>query len=133
MTQARELGLEKNIKFLGWVTEPEKSVLLKKVNVFAMTPHIEKESVEGFGMAFIDAAFHGVPAIGTDSGGIPDAIVNGITGLIAETSNQKDITNKIDQLFSDEKLRVSLGEAGKKYALSRFTWDHKILEYLSLL
>lgn len=131
--QARKLDLEKNIKFLGWITEPEKSVLLKKVNVFAMTPHIEKESVEGFGMAFIDAAFHGVPVIGTDSGGIPDAIVDGKTGLIAETNNQVDITNKIDQLFSNEKLRINLGEAGKKNALTRFTWDHKILEYLSLL
>jgi len=84
-------------------------------------------------MAFIDAAFHGVPALGTDSGGIPDAIENGKTGLIAKTSNQEDITNKIDLLFSDKNLRAKLGEAGKKHALSKFTWDHKILEYLSLL
>lgn len=131
--QARKLGLERNIRFLGWITEPEKSALLKKINVYAMTPHIEKESVEGFGMAFIDAAFHGVPALGTDSGGIPDAIENGKTGLIAKTSNQEDITNKIDLLFSDKNLRAKLGEAGKKHALSKFTWDHKILEYLSLL
>jgi phosphatidylinositol alpha-1,6-mannosyltransferase len=131
--QAKELGLENNIRFLGWVTEPEKSVLLKNINVFAMTPYLEKESVEGFGMAFIDAAFHGVPVLGTDSGGISDAIVDGQTGLIAKTSNQKDITNKIDQLLSNEELRLNLGEGGRKNALSRFTWEHKIREYLSLL
>jgi phosphatidylinositol alpha-1,6-mannosyltransferase len=131
--QTRKLGLEKNIRFLGWISEPEKSVLLKNVNVFAMTPHIEKESVEGFGMAFIDAAFHGVPALGTDSGGIPDAIIDGKTGLIANTSDQKDITNKIDLLLSNKQLRVSLGMAGHKNALSRFTWSHKIEEYLGLI
>ena len=131
--QVRTLGLEKNIRFLGWITEPEKSVLLKNVNIFVMTPHLEKESVEGFGMAFIDAAFHGVPVLGTNSGGISDAIVDGQTGLIAETSNQIDITNKIDQLLSNKKLRVNLGEAGRKNALSRFTWEKKVEEYLNLL
>ena len=54
-----------------------------------MTPHLDKESVEGFGMSFIDAAFHGLATIGTDSGGITDAIIDGKTGLIAKTSRYK--------------------------------------------
>ena len=61
------------------VTEPEKSLILKSSDIFAMTPITSGESVEGFGMAFIDAAFHGIAAIGSDDGGIKDAIIDGKT------------------------------------------------------
>lgn len=130
---AFNLGLEKNIRFLGWITEPEKSVLLKSTDVFVMAPHIQNESVEGFGMVFIDAAFHGIASIGTNNGGIPDAIIDGETGLIAKTSDLGDITEKIDQLLSDEKMRKLLGQNAKKNAQSHFTWNKKVEEYFSLI
>ena len=130
---AKKLNLIDNIRFLGWITEPEKSVILKSSDLFVMTPHLNKESVEGFGMVFIDAAFHGLAAIGTDTGGIPDAIIDGKTGLIAKTSNLKDITLKIDSLLSSKEKRQSLGQAGLKNAQQKFIWKYKVQEYLSLL
>ncbi|MDA9613732.1 glycosyltransferase family 4 protein [Pelagibacteraceae bacterium] len=130
---ARELQISDNIRFLGWITEPEKSVLLKSTNLFIMTPHIDRESVEGFGMSFIDAAFHGLATIGTDSGGIPDAIIDGKTGLVARTSDVSDITAKIDELLSNPKKRIALGKAGQKNALEKFQWDNKVREYLGLI
>jgi phosphatidylinositol alpha-1,6-mannosyltransferase len=75
-----KLDLNQQVVFLGWITEPEKSLILKNSDIFAMTPITSGESVEGFGMAFIDAAFHGVASIGSDNGGIQDAVVNGETG-----------------------------------------------------
>ena len=128
-----KLKLNKNILFLGWITEPEKSVLLKKSDLFVMTPHVDNESVEGFGMSFIDAAFHGLATIGTDTGGIPDAIIDGKTGLIAKTSNLDDIVSKIDELLSNDEKRSRLGKTGQSNALKNFTWDHKVKEYLNLL
>jgi len=130
---SKKLKLDKNILLLGWITEPEKSVILKKSDLFVMTPHIDNESVEGFGMSFIDAAFHGLATIGTDTGGISDAIINGKTGLIAKTSNLDDIVSKIDELLSNDEKRSRLGKAGQLNALEKFTWDHKVEEYLNLL
>ena len=130
---ARELQISDNIRFLGWITEPEKSVLLKSTNLFIMTPHLDKQSVEGFGMSFIDAAFHALATVGTDSGGIPDAIIDGKTGLIAKTSDINDITAKIDELLSNPKKRIALGKAGQKNALEKFQWDKKVKEYLNLI
>ena len=130
---AKKLGISDNIRFLGWITEPEKSVLLKSANLFIMTPHLDRESVEGFGMSFIDAAFHGLATIGTDSGGITDAIIDGKTGLIARSSDINDITAKVDELLSDPKKRIMLGKAGQKNALEKFQWENKIKEYLSLI
>jgi len=129
----QKLNLEKNICFLGWITEPEKSVILKNSDLFVMTPYINKESVEGFGMVFIDAAFHGLATLGTDTGGIPDAIIDGKTGLIAKTSDLKDITIKIDALLSSKKKRQSLGKAGLENAKDKFNWKSKVEEYFSLI
>jgi len=130
---SKKLNLEKNIRFLGWITEPEKSVILKNSDLFVMTPHLDKESVEGFGMVFIDAAFHGLATLGTDTGGITDAIIDGKTGLIAKTSDLKDITSKIDELLSNDEKRVSLGKYGLVNAKENFTWEHKVNEYIYLM
>ena len=130
---SEKLNFSNNIRFLGWITEPEKSVLLKITDLFVMTPHINKESVEGFGMSFIDAAFHGVATLGSDTGGIPDAVIDGKTGLIAKTSDVNDIRSKIDDLLSNKIKRAELGKAGRKNALEKFTWDNKLKEYLALL
>ena len=130
---AKELGIVEKILFLGWISEPEKSVLLKNSQLFIMTPTIEGESVEGFGMSFIDAGFHGLATIGTDSGGINDAIINEKTGLICNENDQEDITEKIEYLLSNDSLRKQYGDNGYAYALSQFTWPKKIKEYLSII
>ena len=126
----RMLSLEKNVMFLGWITEPEKSLILKNSDIFAMTPITSGESVEGFGMAFIDAAFHGIASIGSDNGGIKDAVIDGKTGILCKSNNQFDITNKLKELIKNEKLRKELGKNGKKFAEEKFSWDIKVIEYL---
>ena len=126
----RNMNLEKNVKFLGWITEPEKSLILKQSDLFVMTPTTVGESVEGFGMAYIDASFHGVASIGSDSGGVSDAILNNETGIICEPGNQKMITEKILHLLENKKLREIMGATGKLRANENYAWDKKIIEYL---
>ena len=128
----RIMRLEHHVIFLGWITEPEKSLVLQNSDVFIMTPTTIGESVEGFGMVFIDAAFHGIASIGTFSGGIPDAVINNQTGLLSEDGNQESITKNIDKLLSNQKLRYELGRNGKTRAIDEYSWDSKVLEYLNL-
>ena len=125
------LNIKRNVLFLGWITEPEKSLLLKNSDIFIMTPTIDQESVEGFGMSFIDAAFHGIASIGSDSGGISDAILSNETGLICKTGDQLDIENKIELLLENKNKRLELGQNGKKMAFREYTWENKAREYLS--
>ena len=129
----RMLKLEKNVLFLGWITEPEKSLVLQSSDLFIMTPTQVGESIEGFGMVFIDAAFHGIASIGTRSGGISDAIIDNKTGLLCEEGDQASITNNIDKLLSNRELRVKLGKNGKERAKSDYSWNAKVSEYLNLL
>ena len=128
--QVKRLNLSENVFFLGWITEPEKSLILKSSDIFAMTPITSGESVEGFGMAFIDAAFHGIASLGSNSGGISDAIIDGKTGIICETGNQSNITSNLRKLIENKNLRHELGMNGKEYAERKFSWNKKIFEYL---
>ena len=123
-------NLDNYIKFLGWITEPEKSLILKSSDLFVMTPTTVGESVEGFGMAYIDAAFHSIPSVGSNSGGISDAIVHNETGLICNSGDQKDITNNILFILENDKLRNSLGKNGRMRAETNYAWNKKVLEYL---
>jgi phosphatidylinositol alpha-1,6-mannosyltransferase len=127
----RNLNLIDHVIFLGWITEPEKSIILKNSDIFAMTPVTSGESVEGFGMAFIDAAFHGVASIGTDNGGISDAVIDGTTGLLCEANNQSEITANLKKLIENKSLRDELGKNGRRIAEEKFSWNKKIYEYLS--
>ena len=127
----KEMNLEANVKFLGWITEPEKSLILKLSDLFVMTPTTVRESVEGFGMAYIDASFHGVASIGSDSGGVSDAILDNKTGIICESGNQKMITEKILLLLENKKLRENMGANGKLRANENYAWDKKVIEYLN--
>ena len=126
----KKLKLENNIFFLGWITEPEKSLILKNSDIFIMTPVLIGESVEGFGMAFIDASFHGIATIGSNSGGISDAIIDGQTGLLCQAGDQASVTSSLKKLIEDKALRQQLGENGKKIAIEKYSWDKKIFEYL---
>ena len=128
----KSLHLEKHVIFLGWITEPEKSLVLQSSDIFIMTPTTVGESVEGFGMVFIDAAFHGIASIGTLSGGISDAVKDNQTGLLCEDGNQEHITKNIDRLLSNKELRVELGKNGRERARKEYSWNLKILEYLDL-
>ena len=126
------LGLEKNVIFLGWITEPEKSLVLQSSDIFIMTPSQVGESIEGFGMVFIDAAFHGIASIGTLSGGISDAVIDNKTGLLCEEGNQASITENIDKLLSNKELRVELGKNGRERARREYSWNAKVSEYLNI-
>ena len=88
-------------------------------------------SVEGFGVVFIEAAACKKPSIGGNSGGIPDAVIDGETGILVNPINIKDISNAIIKLLSDNKLARKMGENGYKRAVSRYNYDfvsNKILK-----
>ena len=57
-------------------------------------------------------------------------VIDGKTGLICESGNQKMITEKISHLLENKKLRESMGASGKLRANENYAWDKKIIEYL---
>ena len=77
-----ELDLNEQVVFLKNISHDLKNALVSKSNLFVMPSIIHKTSVEGFGIAYVEAAQYGIPSIGGKDGGASDAIKNNETGII---------------------------------------------------
>lgn len=89
---AVELGVQANVHFAGRVSEEDKWHLLRSADVFVMPSHVNpSQQHEGFGIVFLEAAACGVPSIGSNAGGIPDAVVDGQTGILVEPESPEKL------------------------------------------
>jgi len=100
---AKQCHVEKNVIFLGKVSEEDKNKLYAECDFFLMPSiYIEKDSsVEGFGLVYIEANMFGTYVIGTNTGGIQDAISDGINGTFVKEGSSRDISDKIINLYSN--------------------------------
>ncbi len=103
--------------FLGRVRDT--ADLYAASDVFALPSYLE-----GFGLVYIEAAFHGVPSIGTNVGGIPDAIVDGETGFLVPPHDPDALSTAISRMRDEPGLRLRLGGAARARAYTDFTETH---------
>lgn len=101
--RVQELGLEKHIIFLGKISEEEKHVELSNCDIFIMTSHEDKDAlqVEGFGVCYLEACMHGKWVVARDTGGVSDAVVNDVTGVLLEDSNPDNICKSIESFYKN--------------------------------
>ena len=126
-----ELKLENHVIFLKDVPNELKNALVAKSNIFIMPSIIYKNSVEGFGIAFIEAAQYGIPSIGGKDGGASDAIKHKETGIICDGNNLDEIYSSIDLILKNNSYK-ELGKKAKDYA-TKFEWSNIIKDYLKIL
>ena len=126
-----ELKLEDQVTFLKDVPSDLKNALVAKSDIFVMPSIIYKKSVEGFGIAYVEAAQYGVPSIGGKDGGASDAIIHEKTGLICDGNKLEDIYSSIDNLFRDNKY-IEYGKEAKNNS-ENFLWDKAIEKYKRIL
>jgi len=112
--------------FLGRV--PDTADLYAAADVFALPSYME-----GFGLVYIEAAFHGVPSIGTNVGGIPDAIADGETGLLVAPGDIDALTAAIARLRDDPCFRNRLGQTARARAYDEFTEECMAERYAKVL
>ena len=126
-----ELKLEDQVTFLKDIPTDLKNALIAKSNIFVMPSVIYKKSVEGFGIAYVEAAQYGVPSIGGKDGGAADAIIHEKTGLICDGNKLEDIYSSIETLFTENKY-LEYGKEAKNYS-TNFLWDKAIEKYKRIL
>ena len=126
-----ELKLEDQVTFLKDIPTDLKNALIAKSNIFVMPSIIYKKSVEGFGIAYVEAAQYGVPSIGGKDGGAADAIIHEKTGLICDGNKLEDIYSSIETLFIENKY-LEYGKEAKNYSVN-FLWDKAIEKYKRIL
>ena len=117
----RELGLEAHVTFAGYVPEEELNHYYDVADVYVMPSRPEGDTVEGFGLVFIEAGARGLPVIGGRHGGVQEAIVDGQTGYLVDPLDRDEIARRILELIEHPALRRMLGKQGRKRVLSEFT------------
>ena len=127
----KELDLEGQVMFFKDISEDLKNALVAKSNIFVMPSTIYKSSVEGFGIAYTEAAQLSIPSIGGKDGGASDAINHEKTGLICDGGNLDDIYSSINSMFENKKY-LEYGKNAKEF-VSKFYWPNIIEEYKKIL
>ena len=126
-----ELSLDKDVTFLKNINENLKLALIAEANLFLMPSRIEKNSVEGFGISFMESASYGVASIGGKDGGASDAIAHNKTGLICDGKDLNSIYDSIITFFQNDNY-IEFGKNAKKFS-EEFYWNKIVKKYLKLI
>ena len=126
-----ELNLNAQVMFFKDISDDLKNALIAKSDIFVMPSIIHKTSVEGFGIAYAEAAQYGVPSLGGKDGGASDVIDHNKTGLICDGNNLDEIYSSLNSMIENKKY-FELGKNAKEY-VSKFNWEKIITEYKKIL
>jgi len=107
------------VRFLGDVADDELTRLYARADIFAMTSIDHGDSVEGFGLVYLEAAAHGLPVVAHAVGGVPEAVADGVTGFLVPPADRPALTAAFARLIADPDLRRRCGAAGREWARAR--------------
>ena len=122
---AQQVGVAESVIFTGPVSWDELPAYYDAGNVFAMPCRTRRAGldVEGLGIVYLEASATGLPVIGGDSGGAPDAVLDGETGYVVPGRDQEALTNKLVQLLADAAGAAAMGDKGQAWIDREWTWD----------
>lgn len=112
-----KLGLERRVKFVGWLDEEQKHRLLDQADVFCL-PSL----ADSFGMVFIEAMAHGVPVVATGWGPIYDVVQDEKTGILIDGQDPHEVATALRRL-ADPALRHHLAAEAPRWILDRFSTE----------
>jgi phosphatidylinositol alpha-1,6-mannosyltransferase len=102
-------GLSGRVKLLGYVNESDKQQLLQSADVFVMPSYQEGHSLEGFGIAYTEAARYGVASIAGVDGGVSDAVIDGFTGWNVDPLDKKALAAVVKEALLNHERTAQLG------------------------
>ena len=112
---AASLGVEERVTFAGEVDDVRPFLREASAFVLASRTTHDPPTVEGFGIAFCEAAAMGLPVIAGRSGGIPEAVVDGVTGVLVAPEDPEEIARAIVDLLGDPERARRLGRQGRDW------------------
>lgn len=118
----RRLGIRESVVFAGSVSRGELAAYYEAADVFAMISR-SRARFEGFGIVFLEAALHGCPSVGGRSGGVPEAIVNNVTGWLVDPESPVDVAEVLVRVLSNHEMRRLAGQAAYERARREYSPD----------
>ncbi|MBD3422272.1 MAG: glycosyltransferase [Chitinivibrionales bacterium] len=119
-----DLNLHDRVIFTGQVPANELPFWYNLCDVYIMTSRkLASGDSEGFGITYLEANACEKPVIGGRSGGVSDAVEDGLTGFLVDPADSDEIADKLILLLSDCAQATRMGKAGRKRVLSAYTWE----------
>jgi phosphatidylinositol alpha-1,6-mannosyltransferase len=120
---AEKLGLAGRVRFLGGVPDADLPALYNLADVYVGASRRTPLSVEGFGIALAEAAASGRPVVAGRTGGIPEVVKDGETGLLVDAERPEAVAEAVRRLLCDPKLARRLGAAARREIERYYNWD----------
>ncbi|MEU1616270.1 glycosyltransferase family 4 protein [Streptomyces sp. NPDC005722] len=122
---AGRTGVADSVRFTGAVPWAELPAHFGAGDVFAMPCRTRRGGldVEGLGIVYLEASATGLPVVAGDSGGAPDAVLDGETGWVVRGGEPAEAAERILALLGDAELRRRMGERGRKWVEDAWRWD----------
>jgi phosphatidylinositol alpha-1,6-mannosyltransferase len=115
-------GLADRVWFVGTIPDPELPAYYTACDIFVL-PNRTDGDTEGFGIVFLEAAAAARPVIGGRSGGVPEAVEHGRTGLLVSGTDVHELAAAIRLLAGSMRARQAMGRNGRERVLSAFSWE----------
>ncbi|MGV2921710.1 glycosyltransferase family 4 protein, partial [Streptomyces alfalfae] len=122
---AATTGVADSVRFTGAVPWSELPAHYGAGDVFAMPCRTRRGGldVEGLGIVYLEASATGLPVVAGDSGGAPDAVLDGETGWVVRGGAPEEAADRIVTLLGDAELRSRMGSRGRAWVEERWRWD----------
>ena len=120
-------GLSQKIKFHGTVSDKRLEEAYHMADIFVL-PSL----YEGYGMVYAEAIIRGIPVIGTTAGAIPKTVPK-TCGILVEPENIKMLTDALNQLITDKKIRLEFAEGARKSEPNFPTWEGSAHKFAHIL
>ena len=132
---ANKLSLSERITFVGRILYDKLPNYLSAADVFVMPSRSRffGLEVEGLGIVYLEASACGIPVVAGNSGGAPDAVLEGVTGLCVDGTDVNHIAQAVIEICSDAKRASQMGAAGRNWIVDQWRWEIWSKEFNSLL
>ncbi len=114
---ARDKGVGRIVDFVGRIPHEEVPGFLAGLDVFCMPSRSES-----FGVAAVEAEAMEIPVVATTVGGIPEAVDDGVTGMLVPPNDTVALADAVCSLLDDQGRRRSMGKAGRQFVRERYDW-----------
>jgi glycosyltransferase involved in cell wall biosynthesis len=129
---AADLGVGDAVRFLGFVEDAELPALYNAVDLYVGASRRVELLAEGFGIALVEASACGVAVVGGRSGGVPDAVRDGETGILVDPDEPAAVAAGIVALLGDEAARRRMGAAGRRAVETFYNWDRVARDFIRI-
>ena len=132
---AKKFSVQDSITFIGRIQYADLPRYISVGDIFAMPSRsrLAGLEVEGLGIVYLEASACGLPIIAGKSGGAPDAVLEGVTGITVDGRDPAEIARAVNTLFEDPIRAKEMGQRGREWIISNWRWDIWSAKFIELL